>query len=123
MSGKARYVTGESGRLPADLLAAAAEDARGRIAGLRRDLDLIIAAADTATDDEHDPEGTTAFDRARTQSLLDGATATLAEIQAALARVESDDYGTCEACGEPIGAARLEARPAARTCIACASRR
>lgn len=114
---------GKTGRKPADLLAAAADDARDRILGLGRDLDLIIASADTATDDEHDPEGTTAFDRARTQSLLDGATAALAEIRAALARLESGGYGTCETCGEPIGAARLEARPAARTCIACAALR
>ena len=29
-------------------------------------------------------------------------------------------YGTCEACGGPIPAARLEARPTARTCVGCA---
>ena len=30
-------------------------------------------------------------------------------------------YGICESCGQPIPEARLEAMPAARICIACAS--
>jgi DnaK suppressor protein len=37
-----------------------------------------------------------------------------------LTRLDAGTYGTCEVCGEPIGTARLEARPAARTCINCA---
>jgi DnaK suppressor protein len=28
-------------------------------------------------------------------------------------------YGLCERCGEAILTARLEARPTARTCVAC----
>ncbi|MGW5187829.1 TraR/DksA family transcriptional regulator [Kribbella sp. NPDC004138] len=32
-------------------------------------------------------------------------------------------YGTCEQCGQPIAPARLQARPAARTCITCAQLR
>ena len=31
-------------------------------------------------------------------------------------------YGLCEVCGKPIGAARLEAMPAARLCIADAAK-
>jgi RNA polymerase-binding transcription factor DksA len=46
----------------------------------------------------------------------------LAEVEAAIARVAEGTYGRCERCGEPISAARLEAKPAARRCIACASR-
>ena len=44
-----------------------------------------------------------------------------AEITAALRRLDEGRYGVCERCGEPIGEARLEARPAARTCIRCAA--
>ena len=43
----------------------------------------------------------------------------LAEIDAALARLEAGTYGTCERCGRPIEVARLEARPTARTHVAC----
>jgi len=42
---------------------------------------------------------------------------TLAEIDDALAKFDGGTYGTCEACGERIGEARLEAMPAARFCI------
>src|SRR5580704_17815146 len=41
----------------------------------------------------------------------------LEEVEAALDRVAAGSYGKCEVCGKPIGAARLEAMPAARLCI------
>jgi RNA polymerase-binding transcription factor DksA len=43
-------------------------------------------------------------------------------IQAALQRIDSDTYGTCMTCGQPIAPARLEALPYAVTCTRCASR-
>ena len=83
---------------------------------------IVDAAADVATDDEHDPEGQTiAFERAQVSALLDQARANLVEVDEALLRERAGAYGICEQCGQPIGAARLEARPAARTCIVCAS--
>ncbi|KRB81189.1 hypothetical protein ASE00_14370 [Sphingomonas sp. Root710] len=44
----------------------------------------------------------------------------IAAIQRALLRLETDDYGLCAGCGAEIGAARLEAQPAAALCIECA---
>jgi RNA polymerase-binding protein DksA len=89
---------------------------------LRRDLDEVFAAAaDVATDDEHDPEGATiAWERSRTQALIEQADAHLADIAAALEKLDAGTYGVCETCGEPIGEERLEARPAVKTCIDCA---
>jgi len=46
----------------------------------------------------------------------------LVDVEAALARLADGTYGICDRCHEPIGAARLEAKPAARRCIACASK-
>ncbi|HVC14330.1 MAG TPA: TraR/DksA C4-type zinc finger protein [Acidimicrobiales bacterium] len=46
----------------------------------------------------------------------------LAEVEAAIERLEKGTYGHCERCGQPIAPARLEAKPAARRCIACASK-
>ncbi len=46
----------------------------------------------------------------------------LEEVDAALERLAAGQYGTCEICGKPIGAARLEAMPAARLCIDDAAR-
>ncbi len=44
----------------------------------------------------------------------------LAEIKDARARIAAGDYGRCEACGRQIPAARLEVRPSATRCVACA---
>ncbi|WP_419722942.1 TraR/DksA family transcriptional regulator [Sphingobium aquiterrae] len=47
--------------------------------------------------------------------------AEIALTRQALARLDSDTYGLCTTCGEPIAPARLEALPAAAHCIRCAS--
>ena len=44
-------------------------------------------------------------------------------IEAALARIDADDYGYCLRCGDDIAPARLEADPTATVCITCASGR
>jgi RNA polymerase-binding transcription factor DksA len=44
-------------------------------------------------------------------------------IDDALARMDDGSYGICASCGKAIPAARLEALPYARTCVACASGR
>lgn len=43
----------------------------------------------------------------------------LAEIDAALDRIQAGRYGTCLSCGGPMGLQRLRAIPEARYCIAC----
>ena len=47
----------------------------------------------------------------------------LIQIEAALKRIESGDYGYCEECGEEIAAKRLAIDPTALFCIDCASAR
>jgi len=44
----------------------------------------------------------------------------LTECAAALKRMESGKFGTCEACGKAIAHKRLEAMPYARKCMHCA---
>jgi DnaK suppressor protein len=105
-------------RLVAERAAAVA-----RLEALTGDHDAIVAASlDTNADDEHDPEGATiAFERSQIGALVRQVRGHLAELDAADARVEEGTYGTCERCGRPIGAPRLDALPAARRCIGCAS--
>ncbi len=43
----------------------------------------------------------------------------LAKVKEALDRIENDEYGVCDGCGDDIGSARLEARPVTTLCIAC----
>ncbi|WP_404821959.1 TraR/DksA family transcriptional regulator [Oerskovia merdavium] len=99
-----------------DEAAARTEALRGEVAG------IVEASKDSNADDEHDPDGATiAFERAQVGALQRLAEQQTAEVDAALARLDAGTYGTCESCGGPVGEARLEARPTARLCIACAS--
>lgn len=43
----------------------------------------------------------------------------LIAVKAALRRMDDDDYGFCEACGQIIVLARLEIKPEAQYCIGC----
>jgi RNA polymerase-binding transcription factor DksA len=81
------------------------EDELGELAGGGVDNHL----GDTAT---------ATYDRELDEGLEEGAQHTLAEVEAALQRIEDGSYGVCEVCGEPIGAERLSAIPWARLCIA-----
>lgn len=95
-----------------------------RLAALSGDFDRIVdASRDSNADDEHDPEGATiAYERSQLDALVQQARQHLAEVDAALARVDDGTHGTCERCGRPIAQARLEARPTARTCVTCPTR-
>ncbi|GAB96247.1 RNA polymerase-binding transcription factor DksA [Kineosphaera limosa] len=78
---------------------------------------------DSDTDDEHDPEGTTVtWERATQDAGARAAREHLAELDAAIARVEAGWDGTCRGCGRPIPAERLVARPSADQCVTCAAR-
>lgn len=109
---------------PRTLLDAERRETLARLATLAGDFDALVEASEGSNaDDEHDPEGATiAFERSQVDALARQAREHLREIDAALARLDAGDYGTCERCGRPISAGRLEARPTARTCIDCAGR-
>ena len=82
---------------------------------------FLTARRDSPTDDEHDPEGPTlAFERSQSQAMLAQSRQHLAEIDAALARIELGAYGRCTACGGDIALGRLRVRPQASLCIVCA---
>jgi len=81
---------------------------------------MVTASLDTNADADHDPEGATiAFERSRVGALVRQAHQQLMEIDAAIGRVDAGTYGVYNACGGPIGEARLEARPSALACIRC----
>lgn len=98
-----------------------------RIAELEREFaGIIVSSAEGSSggDDEHDPEGATvAFERQHIAALLEQARSQLGSIETAMRKLNAGRYGRCDVCGEPIGEARLAARPAALTCVRCAARR
>jgi RNA polymerase-binding protein DksA len=93
---------------------------RARLTGMRSS--LMEITADTGTElssaGQHPADiGTDTFERSKQVAILERTERQLADVDRALDRLERGQYGVCEACGEPIGATRLSARPAARLCL------
>lgn len=61
---------------------------------------------------------TETYDREMATTLLENELRHLAEVDAALQRLDDGAFGTCTSCGTPIGE-RLEVRPWARLCKDC----
>lgn len=74
--------------------------------------DLAIGSGDHIADSASDT-----FLRELDGSLEENADHLLAEIEAALLRIEDGSYGLCSTCGRPIDPERLEAVPYATLCI------
>lgn len=87
----------------------------------RRHTEIVGASVWTTNDDEHDPEGATiAFERAQVAGLRQQALDELAALDRAEERIRAGTYGRCARCGTDIAEGRLDALPAATTCINCA---
>ena len=72
--------------------------------------------SELAHDDPHPADtASDTFEREKDLAILEGLEAELAEIEAALQRLEDGSYGVDEVTGAPIDRARLEALPTART--------
>jgi RNA polymerase-binding transcription factor DksA len=67
--------------------------------------------------------GQVTAERGEVEALAGTLLETLQDIEDALAKFEAGTYGLCERCGNEIQPDRLEAMPAARLCISCASSR
>lgn len=58
--------------------------------------------------------------QAMAQATIERRKIEVAQIDAALARVDNEEYGYCVACGEEIAPKRLELNPAIARCVDCA---
>ena len=72
---------------------------------------------DSGFDDDQADVGSATSEREQARSLAGNARAILAQIDDALGRMDDGTYGTCQRCGRPIDAARLEALPYATLCL------
>lgn len=69
-------------------------------------------------------EGTAmAVDRLSQVAVHDKLQVMMADVDRALAKLDEGSYGTCDACGGPVGEGRLEALPWATLCVKDAARR
>lgn len=108
------------------------ESARQRLAEEQHRVEGLIAAVkgdlgdgtdhETGSElsgyDQHPADaGSETFEREKDFSILESLENELAEIEAALHRIDDGTYGVDEVTGDPIDPARLEAVPTARTNI------
>jgi RNA polymerase-binding transcription factor DksA len=84
-----------------------------------------IADIETALQAPLDPDFSEQANELEEQDALSGIEAVhraeIAEIRAALARLDAGSYGRCRVCDTPIPAGRLAALPTATTCLSHAT--
>lgn len=82
------------------------------------DRSYVDSTGELSSYDNHPADaGTETFERAKDLALNSQAETYLADINAALKKIEQGTYGICERCGQPISEARLEVVPTAKYCI------
>ncbi len=102
--------------------------ARERLLSLRRELEPLAATGEQSSRvvelDQTRVGRLSRMDALQAQAMAKEAgrrrEELLRNITAALARLDSGDYGYCQSCDEPIAPKRLEIDPVARLCVGCA---
>jgi DnaK suppressor protein len=102
-------------------------DARTVLEAERRELLSQLTGEGALAGDHYDANfadsSQVTAERGESDALAKSLGDTLADVEHALAKFSDSTYGRCESCGQAIAPARLEAKPAARFCINCASKR
>lgn len=80
---------------------------------LRADLDFGGSFADAAS---------VTAERTEVLGLVDSLKSQLDDVDKALAHIGAGTYGTCDNCGNEIGADRMAFRPASILCVDCKSK-
>lgn len=107
------------------------EQARQRLEAVRARLQETKGAADRlsagaqetarselSSSDQHPAEqATETMERELDMGVAQRVDRELAEVEAALRRLDAGSYGRCEICAKAIGEERLEVMPSARYCI------
>ena len=86
---------------------------------LRQDLAVEIEAPGQMTYGSQAAAASQVFEQQRDLALRDRNAQHLADVEAALARLDDGTYGRCIRCGTAIAPERLEAIPSAAHCIDC----
>jgi RNA polymerase-binding protein DksA len=102
------------------------EDLRQYLETERERLRREIAHSRITTDEERSgysthmaDDATAVFEQERNVGMRRAQECMLAEVEDALARMDSGSYGKCASCGDAIDLARLKAMPTASYCFAC----
>ena len=96
---------------------------RNMLLNLRKEMinkiDANIAGGNAVSSADDNDVATYNAEGSLSLSLATMESETLHQIDEALAKIESGEYGLCGICGEEIGEARLRAIPHADLCIKC----
>jgi RNA polymerase-binding transcription factor DksA len=87
----------------------------GSLQGEGLDEDAADQVGDVAHVTNPADQASETFEREKDMAILESLEGDLAEIEAALQRLDEGGYGIDEVTGEPIAPERLEAQPTART--------
>jgi len=86
---------------------------------LRAEIEETVIAPGPMTYGSQAAAATQVFEQQRDLALRERSGNQLAQVNAALVRIEDGTFGTCRRCGKDIAAERLEALPWAALCIDC----
>ena len=94
-------------------------------AELRSQLEDNSESANPVTLDQQSVGRVSRIDAIQQQQMSvanrDQSTLLLRNITLALSRIDTEEYGYCQECGEAIGFMRLQVQPQAHLCLACQS--
>ena len=114
-------MTETSQQLLRDQLQEERERVREQLANLGHGTSTEPGGAGLDFDENFADSGQVTAERGEVEAISGQLTETLHDVEDALAKFSEGTYGSCESCAKPIPEARLEAMPAARLCITCAS--
>ena len=124
--GAPRTTSATSRSVADELTDAQKTELRGDLRALKTDLENLLAATGDGAQpvDLDEPIGRLSRMDAIQQQKMTQAnrarnTTRLAMVISALAADPDDEYGWCKRCEEPIGYARLKARPESPFCVGC----
>lgn len=83
--------------------------------------DMLRDSNDAGGEDQADT-GSKTFSREHEMSLAASHREMLQQTHRALSNIETETYGVCDNCGNPVGKARLQAFPRATLCMTCKTR-
>ena len=100
-----------------------AADVRALLSTLTESLELSADGAATVELDQQSVGRLSRMDEMQRQAMAKSGRRSvelrLQQTRAAVAALDRGDYGACRACEEPIGYARLKARPETPFCLEC----
>jgi RNA polymerase-binding transcription factor DksA len=104
-------------------LRASLEQERSDLKARLAEMGLSDGAGDLSFDANFADSSQVTAERGEVEAVAGSLRDALEDVEAAISKLEGAGFGTCEGCGQSIAADRLEAKPAARLCMECASRR